>query len=148
MSSWGRDDRISHMKTQKNDASVVDFLNSVPDERKRADSFAVLELMREVTGEEPAMWGDSIVGFGSYRYKYASGRQGDWMLTGFSPRKQNLTLYIMSGFDDYESLLADLGKHKTGKACLYIKKLEDIDLVVLRELVRQSVAHMADSSGS
>ena len=94
------------------------------------------------------MWGDSIVGFGSYRYKYASGRQGDWMLTGFSPRKQNLTLYIMSGFDDYESLLADLGKHKTGKACLYIKKLEDIDLVVLRELVRQSVAHMADSSGS
>jgi len=136
------------MKTQKNDASVVDFLNSVPDERKRADSFAVLELMREVTGEEPAMWGDSIVGFGSYRYKYASGRQGDWMLTGFSPRKQNLTLYIMSGFDDYESLLADLGKHKTGKACLYIKKLEDIDLVVLRELVRQSVAHMADSSGS
>jgi len=148
LSSWGRDDRISHMKTQKNDASVVDFLNSVPDERKRADSFAVLELMREVTGEEPAMWGDSIVGFGSYRYKYASGRQGDWMLTGFSPRKQNLTLYIMSGFDDYESLLADLGKHKTGKACLYIKKLEDIDLVVLRELVRQSVAHMADSSGS
>jgi hypothetical protein len=92
------------------------------------------------------MWGDSIIGFGSYHYKYASGREGDSPLTGFSPRKRDLTLYIMSGFDQYEGLLAELGKHKTGKACLYIRKIEDIDLDTLRELVRQSVEHMVESN--
>jgi hypothetical protein len=132
-------------KTQKTDASVSDFLNAVPDERKRRDAYAVLDLMGEVTGEEPAMWGPSIVGFGSYTYKYASGREGEWPLVGFSPRKRNLTLYIMSGFDAYESLLADLGKHKTGKACLYVNKLSDIDQETLRELVGQSVAHVAEA---
>jgi hypothetical protein len=137
---------MAKLKTQKSDASVEDFLQSVPDEKKRQDSIAVLELMREVVGEEPAMWGSSIVGFGSYRYKYASGREGEWPLTGFSPRKRNLTLYIMSGFENYDSLLADLGKYKTGKSCLYINKLEDIDLPTLRELVRQSVAHMAETT--
>jgi uncharacterized protein YdhG (YjbR/CyaY superfamily) len=91
------------------------------------------------------MWGTSIVGFGSYRYKYASGREGEWPLVGFSPRKQHLTLYIMSGFDDYDALLADLGKYRTGKACVYINKLEDVDLGVLRELVRQSAAHVAET---
>lgn len=102
--------------------------------------------MREVTGEEPSMWGTSIVGFGSYRYTYASGREGEWPLTGFSPRKQNLTLYIMSGFDSYADLLADLGKFKTGKSCLYINKLEDVDLDTLRELISQSLKHMEESN--
>jgi len=118
---------VAALKTQKNDASVHDFLNAVPDEKKRQDSFAIVELMRQVTGFEPAMWGDSIVGFGSYRYKYASGREGEWPLVGFSPRKQNLTLYIMSGFTRYDSLVENLGKYKNGKSCLYIKKLEDVD---------------------
>lgn len=92
------------------------------------------------------MWGTSIVGFGSYRYKYASGREGEWPLAAFSPRKQNLTLYIMAGFKNYDTLLSNLGKYKTGKACLYINKLEDIDMPTLRELIKQSVAHMAQAS--
>ena len=137
---------MAQLKTQKNDASVEEFRDSVANERKRQDSYAILELMQDVTGEEPAMWGTSIVGFGSYHYKYASGRENEWFLVGFSPRKQNLTLYIMSGFDDYESLLADLGKYKTGKSCLYINKLEDVDLPTLRELVKKSVTHMAETN--
>ncbi len=136
---------MAALKTQKNDASVHDFLNAVPDETKRQDSFAIVELMRQVTGFEPAMWGDSIVGFGSYRYKYASGREGEWPLVGFSPRKQNLTLYIMSGFTRYDSLVENLGKYKNGKSCLYIKKLEDVDRDLLEELVRQSVAYMIET---
>lgn len=138
---------MAELKTQKNDGSVEAFLNSVENERKRSDSFEILRLMAEVTGEEAMMWGTSIVGFGSYHYKYASGREGDFFVTGFSPRKQNLTLYIMGGFDDYEALLAQLGKHKIGKACLYINKLADVDMAVLRELVRRSVAHMNASHG-
>ena len=136
---------MTELKTKRTDASVIDFLNAVEHEGKRKDSFAILELMREVTGEEPAMWGPSIVGFGSYTYQYASGRQGEWMLVGFSPRKRNLTLYIMSGFDEYDSLLERLGKYKTGKSCLYINKLVDVDLQVLRELVQLSVQHMKES---
>jgi hypothetical protein len=134
---------LAELKTKPTDQSVEGFLNKVPDEKKRQDSFAILELMKQVTGEEPIMWGDSIVGFGRYHYKYASGREADWFITGFSPRKQNLTLYIMSGFDEYDELLENLGKHSTGKSCLYIKKLEDIDQDVLRELVSKSVEHMA-----
>jgi hypothetical protein len=137
---------MAELKTQKNDASVEEFLDSVANEKKRQDSYAILELMKDVTGEEPAMWGTSIVGFGSYHYQYASGREGDWFLVGFSPRKQNLTLYIMSGFDEYESLLEDLGKHKTGKSCLYINKLEDVDRSTLRELVEKSVAYMVETN--
>ncbi len=132
---------VEGLKTQKNDASVEDFLNNVSDAKKREDSFAVLELMREVTGEEPAMWGTNIVGFGSYHYKYASGREGDWPLAGFAPRKRELTLYIMAGFERYEELLAKLGKHKTGVSCLYIKRLADVDPTVLKELVSASVRH-------
>ena len=98
--------------------------------------------MQRVTGEPPTMWGDSIVGFGSYHYVYDSGREGDWFLTGFSPRKRNLSLYIMAGFSDYDELMERLGKHKTGKSCLYVNRLSDIDLDVLEALVRQSVAHM------
>lgn len=133
---------MAELKTKANDASVEAFLNGIADERKRQDALTILQLMGEVTGEAPKMWGESIVGFGSYHYKYASGREADWMLTGFSPRKQNLTLYIMAGFAQYDELLARLGKHSTGSSCLYIKKLQDIDLAVLRELVSQSVAHM------
>jgi hypothetical protein len=137
---------MAEVKTQKNDANVEDFLNSVPDEKKREDSFAILRLMQEITGDEPAMWGESIIGFGSYRYKYASGREGEWFLTGFSPRKQNLTLYIMSGFDNHDALLPELGKYKTGKSCLYINKLEDVNSETLRELIKQSVDHMAKTN--
>ena len=133
---------MAELKTKRNKGNVAAFLNNIPDEKKRQDSFAVLELMERVTGKEPEMWGDSIIGFGSYHYKYASGREGDWFVTGFSPRKQNLTLYIMSGFDEYDQLLSNLGKHSTGKSCLYIKKIEDINVDVLNELVEKSVKHM------
>jgi hypothetical protein len=137
---------MAELKTQENDSSVEDFLNSVDDERKRQDSYAILELMRKVTKLEPKMWGDSIIGFGNYHYRYASGREGEWFLTGFSPRKRTLTLYIMSGFAEYDSLLADLGKYTTGVSCLYIKKLEDVNLKILRKLVTQSVKHMSKTN--
>jgi len=133
---------MAEIKTKQNDSCVTDFLNSVSDEKKRQDSFTILELMQEVTGAQPKMWGDSIVGFGTYHYKYASGREGDWFLVGFSPRKQNLTLYIMSGLDQSENLLQDLGKYTTGKSCLYIKRVADIDLQTLQKLVERSVEHM------
>lgn len=133
---------MSDNKTQFNDASVTAFLDAVPDERKRQDSYALLEMMRDVTGEAPRMYGDSIVGFGHYHYKYESGREGDMPVVAFSPRKQNLTLYIMSGFDGYEELRAGLGKHKVGKSCLYINKLADVDPAALREMVARSVAFM------
>jgi len=134
---------MAELKTKLNDASVTEFLNGIADERKRRDCFTVLELMQQVTAMEPKMWGSSMVGFGTYHYKYASGREGDSFLTGFSPRKQNLTLYIMAGFEQYDELLQKLGKHSTGKSCLYIKRVEDINLATLRELVKQSVEHMA-----
>ena len=137
---------MSDVKTKKNEASVEGFLKSVENEKRREDSFVVLDLMKEVTGEEPTMWGTSIVGFGTYHYKYASGREGDWMKVGFSPRKQNMTLYLMDGFGSYGSLLDKLGKHKTGKSCLYINKLEDVDQTVLRELVKQSFKSMSGES--
>jgi hypothetical protein len=136
---------MAELKTKRNKGDVKAFLNSVPDERKRQDSFTILELMKTVTGVEPEMWGESIVGFGNYHYKYASGREGDWFLTGFSPRKQNLTLYIMAGFDGYDQLLRKLGKHSTGKSCLYIKKMDDVDTDVLEELVKKSVKRMQES---
>lgn len=133
---------MAELKTQPTDASVTQFLEQVPDERKRADSYKVMHMMQEITGEKPVMWGDSLVGFGAYHYKYATGREGDWFLTGFSPRKQNLTLYIMAGFDEYDALMAKLGKYKTGVSCLYINRLEQVDEDVLRELIRRSVEHI------
>jgi len=133
---------MAELKTKQNDGDVIAFISSVPDEKKRQDSLKILDLMKEVTQEEPKMWGDSLIGFGSYHYKYASGREGDWLMTGFSPRKQNLAIYIMSGLKSYPEMLGRLGKHKTGVGCLYIKRLEDIDLDVLKELVRQSVADL------
>lgn len=139
---------MAELKTQRNDQSVDKFLDSVENEKKRADSRAILELMARVTGERPQMWGDSIVGFGTYRYKYKSGRQAEWFLTGFSPRKQNMTLYIMSGFDAYDEMLGELGKYKTGKSCLYINKIEDVDPEVLEKLVQASVSHMKATNES
>ncbi len=129
-------------KTKKNAASVADYLAAIEDPARRADCKRVSTMMRAVTGERPSMWGTSIVGFGAYRYQYESGRTGDWPLTGFASRKQDLTLYIMPGFARYDALLAKLGKHKHGKSCLYIKRLSDVDFDVLTELVRESVAAM------
>ncbi len=137
---------MSELKTKLNDQDPNAFLEKIKNDKKRQDSFSILELMKAVTGAEPKMWGDSIVGFGSYHYKYASGREGDWFLVGFSPRKQNHTLYIMSGFDQYETLLSQLGKHKTGKSCLYINKLEDVDQDVLKKLITLSIAHVAKTN--
>jgi hypothetical protein len=137
---------MAELKTKRNKGDVEAFLNCIQDEKKRQDSFTVLALMKKVAGKQPEMWGDSIIGFGSYHYKYASGRECDWFVTGFSPRKQNLTLYIMPGFDKYDQLLSKLGKHSTGKSCLYIKKIEDVDMDVLKELVKQSVEHMIKTS--
>lgn len=133
---------MSDVKTKVNDASVEDFLNAVAHPVKKADSFILLEIMTEVTGVAPKMWGDSIVGFDSYHYVYASGREGDWPMVGFSPRKQNISLYIMPGFVNFDDLLKKLGKHKTSKACLYINKLADVDLDILKELIQQSVDYM------
>ncbi len=134
---------MAELKTKVNDASVDKFLKGIKDETKRDDSFQVLEIMKKVTRAEPKMWGTSIIGFGDYHYKYESGREGDNFLTGFSPRKQNLTLYIFGGFDEHEELLNKLGKYTLGKGCLYIKKLEDVDAKVLKELVTRSVKKMA-----
>lgn len=132
----------AELKTKVNDASVEAFLNSVPDQQKRQDSLEILRLMQQVTKEKPKMWGTSIVGFGSFHYKGASGREGDWMMIGFSPRKQNLTLYIMPGVERYPALLKKLGKYSTGKSCLYIKRLSDIDMAVLKDLIKQSIQEM------
>jgi len=136
----------TELKTKVNDASVTKFLESVTDEQKRNDAFEILKLMKQVTKEEPKMWGPSIVGFGSYHYKGASGREGDWMLTGFSPRKQALTLYLNHGFEAHADLLKKLGKFKTGMGCLYINKLDDVDRKVLKELVTASVKRMKQTS--
>lgn len=127
-------------KTQPTSGSVKAFLASVADAARRRDCQTVLELMRDVTKTEPKMWGPSMVGFGSYHYKYESGREGDIFITGFSPRKQNLTLYIMDGFTKHAELLKKLGKHKTGKSCLYLKRLADVDQTELATIVREEVA--------
>jgi hypothetical protein len=126
---------MAEPKTQRTRMSAAEFLAAVPDPRRRADAEAVCALMADVTGEAPTMWGTSIIGFGSYHYRYASGREGDWPAIGLSPRKQSLTLYISAGFDAYDELLSRLGPHSTGKSCLYIKKLADVDERVLRDLV-------------
>jgi hypothetical protein len=134
---------MTELKTRKNDGSVEDFLNSVADEQKRSDSFVILDLMKKAAQAEPKMWGASIIGFGHYHYTYKSGREGDWFPIGFSPRKQNLTLYLMDGFDKHGDLFAKLGKHKLGKGCLYINKLEDVDVSVLKELLNRAVKNMS-----
>jgi hypothetical protein len=129
---------MAEQKTKQTDESVTKFLNSVKDEKKRKDSFAILDLMKEATGLQPKMWGGSIIGFGNYHYKYDSGHEGDMCIVGFSPRKQNISLYLMIGINNLEKLLKDLGRHKTGKGCLYINKLEDVNIDVLKQLINVS----------
>ncbi|MBK8139502.1 MAG: DUF1801 domain-containing protein [Chloroflexi bacterium] len=133
---------MAELKTKLTEESALAFLDQIENDQRRQDCLTVLELMKNVTGDEPRMWGESIVGFGSYHYRGKSGREGDWMLVGFSPRKQNLTLYIMAGFDGYDGLMSKLGKFKTGKSCLYINRLTDVDIQVLRDLIKQSVDYM------
>jgi len=130
------------LKTHKNDASVKDFLNTVDDEAKRADSYKLMQIFEDVTKEVPKMWGSAIIGFGNYHYVYESGREGDWMLAAFSPRKAALTLYLTTGFEMNQDLLAKLGKYKLGKGCLYVKRLSDVDESVLTQLIQHSYDEM------
>lgn len=129
---------MSDLKTRPTDEKPETFIEKVEHPTRKADSYELLKMMKEVTNKDPVMWGSSIVGFGSYHYKYASGREGEWLKTGFSPRKRNLSVYISSGFDGYESLLEKLGKHRLGKGCLYINKLADVDKDVLRKIIQKS----------
>ena len=131
---------MAELKTKKTVVSVDDFLAKVSPEKKRRDAVALCELMKKVTKLEPKLWGPSMVGFGDYHYKYESGHEGDTFLVGFSPRKQNLTLYVMPGFAQYGELLAKLGKHKTGKGCLYINTLDDVDVPTLQALIKRALA--------
>ena len=127
---------MAEQKTKPTNQSVKEFLNKIPEPERRADCFAVAKIMEEITGEKPKMWGPSIVGFGSYHYKYASGREGDWPEMGFSPRKKDLTLYIMMGFEKHADLMEKLGKHSTSKSCLYIKRLSDVHIPTLKKLIK------------
>lgn len=135
---------MAEPKTKPTGASVKEFLNQISDKERREDCFTVAKLMEEVTGAKPKMWGPSIVGFGTYHYKYASGREGDWPVTGFSPRKNDLTLYIMMGFEQHRELMDQLGKHKTAKSCLYIKRLADVHVPTLKKLLKVSVKQLRD----
>jgi hypothetical protein len=136
---------MAEPKTKKNDASVTTFIRAIKDDTKRKDCEAILAMMKKITMQEPKMWGSSIVGFDSYHYKSERSKQeGDWFITGFSPRKQNLTIYIMPGFSAYDELMQKLGKHKTSVSCLYIKKLADVDGKVLKELVTRSFNYMKE----
>lgn len=130
------------LKTKPTAASVVKFINSVSDEKRREDCFALIEIMSQITKQPPKMWGPSIVGFGTYHYKYESGHEGDMCLTGFSPRKAALTLYILPCFEQHSELMKTLGKYKAGKACIYVKKLDDFHLPTLKKLIRESVKHI------
>jgi hypothetical protein len=134
---------MAELKTQVNDASVIDFINSVEIEQRRMDSLELLRIFAEETGEQPKMWGDSIVGYGKYHYEsQRSAQKGDWMMTGFSPRKQNISIYIIPGFTQYDDIMSDLGKFKTSVSCLYVKKLSDIDETKLRKLIKAAFDHM------
>ena len=134
---------MAELKTKPNRADVGKFIDSIADAGKRRDSRALLAMMQEITGAKPRMWGASIVGFGTYHYRYASGREGDWFVTGFSPRKQALTVYLMCDVSTQQPLLDKLGKYKIGKSCLYVKKLADIDEAVLRQLIARRRAEQA-----
>jgi hypothetical protein len=134
---------MAELKTQVNDASVIDFINSVEIEQRRMDSLELLRIFAEETGEQPKMWGDSIVGYGKYHYEsQRSAQKGDWMMTGFSPRKQYISIYIIPGFTQYDDIMSDLGKFKTSVSCLYVKKLSDIDETKLRKLIKAAFDHM------
>jgi hypothetical protein len=130
---------MARNKTTETEYSIIDFINTAPDEAKRKDAFELLEIMREVTGFEPKMWGSGIIGYGKYHYRYESGHEGDAPLAGFSPRKDAISLYLTSSFEDKQELLSKFGKHKAGKGCIYIKKLTDIDLEILKSMISASV---------
>lgn len=132
------------LKTKETDNSVIDFIESVDHPKKKEDAYRLLDLFAETTGYEAKMWGPSIIGFGSYHYKYATGHEGDAPLVGFSPRKAKISLYLAQGEPEREKALERLGKHKTGKACVYVNKLDDIDLDVLKEMIRQSVDYLKE----
>lgn len=134
----------SENKTQPTALSVTDFLNVVEHPTRRADGLVLDQLFRDVTGFNPVMWGPTLVGYGQYHYKYASGREGDFLATGFSPRKASLSIYIMPGYSDFAEIMSRLGKHKTGRACVYVNKLADIDMDVLAELIRAGLRDLAD----
>ena len=138
---------MAELKTKPNAKSVDKFISDIADEKAREDCLVLRDVMQQITKTEPKMWGDSIVGFGQYRYNYPTGTEGSWFVTGFSPRKQNLTLYIMAGFDGYSELLQKLGKHKTGKSCLYIKTIDDVHMPTLKKLIQQSVASVRKTYG-
>jgi len=133
---------MAEMKTKPTKVSVEKFLNGIADETRREDCFKVAQMMEEITGEKPVMWGPSIVGFGSFHYKYASGREGDWPIAAFSPRKQDLTVYILPGLASYSDLMQQLGKYRSAKSCLYIKRLSDVHVPTLKKLIRQSIKTM------
>ena len=133
---------MAENKTKPNAKSVPEFLEQIEDPKRRSDCLTIAALMEKLSGSKPVMWGDSIVGFGDYHYEYASGRKGDWFQVGFSPRKQNLTVYVMGYLEFYSDLLEGLGKYKHGKGCLYIKKLEDIDMDVLENLITTSIKRL------
>jgi hypothetical protein len=138
---------MTAMKTRPTRASVTAFLNGIADEQRRNDCEKVAALMKRITKETPTLWGTGMVGFGRFHYKYASGREGDWFLTGFSPRKTDLTVYICSGLHEHADLLARLGKYRAGKSCLYLKKLEDVDVAVLSTLIERSVLRLKQLTG-
>jgi len=133
---------MADLKTAPTNADVRTFLDAIANDPRRQDCETLLRMMKRITRRNPVMWGPSIVGFGTYHYRYASGREGDWFLTGFSPRKQALTVYVMAGFKRYATLMKKLGRHSTGSSCLYLKRLDDVDLDVLEELIRESVQHV------
>jgi len=133
---------MADLKTRPTKRSVTDFVKSIADDERRRDCRNVMRIMKSVTKARPKMWGPSIIGYGTYHFKYASGREADWFITGFSPRKQALTIYVMSGFSKYKTLLKKLGKHRTGQSCLYIMRLSDVDLDVLTLLIRGSMKHL------
>ena len=139
---------MAELKTKPTQASVKDFLNQIPDKERRDDCFAIAKIMEEVTGDKPKMWGPSIVGFRTYHYKYASGREGDWPVTGFSPRKKDLTLYIMMGFEKHADLMKQLGKYSNAKSCLYIRRLSDIHVPTLKKLIKSSVKDLKNYTAS
>jgi hypothetical protein len=139
---------MAELKTKKTTASVDDFIAAIPDENRRRDCIRIAKMMERTTKAKAKMWGPNIVGFGDYHYVYESGREGDWFKVGFSPRKNDLTLYVMAGFERYEEIMKRLGKYKTGKSCLYLKKLDDVDQSALRELIEESVRYIGMRYGS
>lgn len=134
---------MADLKTQPTDQEVEAFISAIEDPRQQQDCRTLVDLMQRATNKEPKMWGESIVGFGRYHYVYDSGREGDWFLAGFSPRKGKLSIYVTAGFDEVDDLMSTLGKYKTGKSCLYVKRLDDVNLSVLEDLVGRSAKHVA-----